>query len=108
FVHENGAFGLKLLPETMGGGCAFFDFDSDGDQDLLLVNSQSWTWDQRRPERPATMALYRNNGKGKFDDVTAGSGLDVSFYGQGVAVGDYDDDGRVDVFLSALGANRLF
>jgi hypothetical protein len=108
FVHENGAAGEKLLPETMGGGCAFFDFDNDGDQDLLLVNSQRWPWDTRPAENPATSALYRNDGKGKFENVTAGSGLDVSLYGQGVACGDYDNDGRVDVFLSALGTNRLF
>ncbi|NUQ61059.1 MAG: CRTAC1 family protein [Pirellulales bacterium] len=109
FVHENGADGAKLLPETMGGGCAFLDFDADGDQDLLLVNSRSWPWDLRgtRDRRP-TMALYRNNGSGQFDDVTAGSGLDVSLYGMGAAVGDYDRDGRVDVFLSAVGPNCLF
>jgi hypothetical protein len=108
FVHENGAAGEKLLPETMGGGCAFFDFDGDGDQDILLVNSQRWPWDARPKTEPATAALYRNDGQGKFEDVTAGSGLDVSIYGMGVAAGDYDSDGRVDVFLSAVGANRLF
>ncbi len=111
FVHENGAYGQKFLPETMGGGNAFFDFDSDGDQDLLLVNSRRWSWDSRgAAEPPATMALYRNkgNGTGQFEDVTAGSGLDVSLYGMGAAVGDYDNDGRVDVFLSAVGSNRLF
>jgi hypothetical protein len=109
FVHENGAAGEKLLPETMGGGCAFFDFDNDGDQDLLLVNSQRWPWDERaRNLPPALMALYANDGTGRFTDVTAGSGLDVSLYGMGAAVGDYDNDGLVDVFISALGANRLF
>ena len=111
FVHENGAYGQKLLPETMGGGNAFFDFDNDGDQDLLLVNSQRWPWNSNNEaDVPATMKLYRNkeNGTGQFEDVTAGSGLDVSLYGMGVAVGDYDNDGRVDVFLSAVGRNRLF
>ena len=114
FVHENGARGDKLLPETMGGGCAFFDFDCDGDQDLLLVNSRPWP-DQELlgQERTTgkslpTTALYRNDGRGAFDDVTAGSGLDVALYGMGAAVGDYDNDGRPDVFLSALGANKLF
>ncbi len=109
FVHENGAYGQKLLPETMGGGCAFFDFDADGDPDILLVNSQPWPWRAQDPSaKPATMALYRNDGQGRFEDVTAGSGLDISLYGMGVAVGDYDNDGRVDVFLTAVGPNRLF
>jgi hypothetical protein len=110
FRHQNAARGEKLLPETMGGGCAFFDFDNDGDQDLLLVNGlRRWPWDQAAGEGPeATAALYRNDGAGKFDDVTNGSGLDAPMYGMGVATGDYDNDGRVDVFLSAVGLNRLF
>jgi hypothetical protein len=116
FHHNNAANGRKLLPETMGGGCAFFDFDNDGDQDLLFVNSLAhWPWDessksaiQNPASETATTALYRNDGKGNFEDVTAGSGLDIALYGMGVAVGDYDNDGRVDLFLSALGPNRLF
>ncbi len=109
FVHANGAYGDKLLPETMGGGMAFLDFDGDGDQDLLFINSTRWPWDKRDLEGPLpTMALYRNDGKGRFDDVTAGSGLDVSFYGMGVAVGDYDNDGRPDAFITGVGGNRLF
>ncbi len=106
FVHVNGAEGEKLLPETMGGGCAFFDFDNDGNQDLLLINSSSWPWSKE--PRAAKMALYHNDGKGHFTDVTAGSGLDASFYGMGVAVGDYDNDGNVDVFITAVGGNHLF
>lgn len=109
FVHQNGARGEKLLPETMGGGCAFFDFDNDGDQDLLLVNSQ--TWDEFAGEEiaePSWPGLYRNDGQGNFENVTAGSGLDVSLYGMGVACGDYDGDGLVDVYLTAVGKNRLF
>src|SRR5947208_17139557 len=85
FVHGNGAAGEKLLPETMGGGVAFLDFDNDGDQDLLFINSTWWPWSFPRDAKPATMALYRNDGKGRFTDITAGSGLDVSFYGMGVA-----------------------
>jgi hypothetical protein len=109
FVHCNGAYGGKLLPETMGGGVAFFDFDGDGYPDLLFVNSAYWPWDAKHTgqARP-TMALYHNDGRGHFVDVTAGSGLDVSFYGMGVAIGDYDNDNRPDVFISGEGGGRLF
>ncbi|MBM3835336.1 MAG: CRTAC1 family protein [Verrucomicrobia bacterium] len=108
FVHNNGAYGDKLLPETMGSGVAFLDFDNDGDQDLLFVNSTYWPGKVPAGKAPATCALYRNDGTGHFDDVTAGSGLDMSFYGMGVAVGDYDNDELDDVFITALGQNRLF
>lgn len=108
FVHENGATGNKLLPETMGSGCAFFDYDNDGDADLLLINSCHWEWTESPPGPPPTMALYRNDGTGKFEDVTVGSGLDATFYGMGVACGDYDNDGWVDAFCTAVGPNRLF
>jgi len=106
FVHNNGAYGDKLLPETMGGGCAFFDFDNDGDPDLLFVNSTTWPW--KTSDKKPTMVLYRNDGKGHFDDVTAGSGLDVSLYGMGAAIGDYDNDGLADVFITGVGGNHLF
>jgi hypothetical protein len=105
FVHNNGATGDKLLPETMGSGVAVFDFDNDGDQDLLFVNGTSWPG---KPASAATQALYRNEGNARFTDVTAGSGLDVSFYGMGAAIGDYNNDGRVDVFFTAVGENKLF
>jgi enediyne biosynthesis protein E4 len=109
FTQVNGAYGEKLLPETMGGGVAFFDFDNDGAQDLLFVNSSYWPWDTNTARQPLpTMALYRNDGRGHFRDVTAGSGLDVSFFGMGAAVGDYDNDGRTDVFISGVGENHLF
>ena len=109
FVHFNGAYGDKLLPETMGGGVAFFDFDNDGDQDLLFVSGTHWPWGTRAVERiQSSLTLYRNDGKGHFDDVTAGSGLDVRLYGMGAAMGDYDNDGRVDVFISAVGEDKLF
>jgi hypothetical protein len=105
FVHNSGAYGDKLLPETMGSGAAFLDFDNDGDQDLLFVNSTAWPW---KGGKATTAALYRNDGTGKFDDATAGSGLDIPLFGMGAAIGDYDNDGRADVFITAVGGNRLF
>ncbi len=110
FVHNNGATGDKLLPESMGSGVAFFDFDGDGDQDLFFVNGIWWPWDiEKKPELElTTAALYRNNGKGEFEDVTQRSGLDVGLYGMGVAIGDYDNDALPDIYLTAVGTNRLF
>ena len=105
FVHENGAFGEKYLPETMGSGVAFFDADGDGDQDLLFVNSRRWPGHRSAPE--PTAALYLNRGDGTFEDATAGSGLDTPLYGIGAAVADYDADGDQDIYLTALGPNRL-
>ena len=92
----------------MGGGCAFFDYDGDGDQDLLLINSTTWTEDGEEPSGGATTHLYRNDGRGHFDDVSRAVGLDVRLFGTGVAVGDYDRDGDIDVFISAVGENRLY
>ena len=108
FTHVNGAYGDKLLPETMGGGVAFFDYDNDDRPDLLFINSTYWPGHVPPSKPPPTMALYRNEGQGRFTDVTAGSGLDVSCYGMGVAVGDYDNDGRPDVFITGVGGSHLF
>ncbi len=108
FVHVNGAVGDKLLPETMGGGVAFLDYDNDGDADLLFVNSCHWPDTPPTGEPDPIMCLYSNDGTGRFENATASSGLDVTMYGMGAAVGDFDNDGWVDVFLSALGPNRLF
>jgi hypothetical protein len=106
FRHESGARGEKMLPETMGPGCAFFDYNGDDDIDLLLVNSMAWPGADTT-SLPPTQALYQNDGRGSFTDVTTDVGLGTTFYGQGVAVGDYDSDGHVDVFFTAVGENRL-
>jgi hypothetical protein len=108
FKHNNGAYGDKLLPETMGGGAAFFDFDNDGDQDILFVNGTYWLGKIPAGKQQTTAALYQNDGKGRFTDVTAGSGLDVPIYGMGVAVGDYDGDGKIDVLITGVGGAHLF
>jgi enediyne biosynthesis protein E4 len=105
FVHNNGAFGKKWLPETMGPGVAFLDYDNDGWQDILFVNGTAWPG---HPGRHSTLALYHNNHDGTFTDVTRKAGLAVEMYGMGVAVGDYDNDGYDDIFVTALGQNHLF
>jgi enediyne biosynthesis protein E4 len=105
FRHNSGAFGAKRLPETMGPGCAFLDYDGDGWLDILFVNGMDWP-DHKRQR--STLRLYRNNRNGTFTDVTRSAGLAVEMYGMGVAVGDYDNDGFPDVFITAVGQNRLF
>jgi hypothetical protein len=104
FTHNAGRTGKKWLPETMGPGCAFFDADGDGWLDILLINGKDLVPKGRRT--PAT--LYRNNRNGTFTDITKGSGLDVDIYGFGVTIGDYDNDGREDVYVTALGGDHLF
>lgn len=112
FVHNTGATGDKMLPESLGGGVAFFDLDGDGDQDLLFINGTWWDWDLNDSRKPTTAALYRNDTRPgepvRFTDVTAGSGLDVPLYGMGVAAGDVDNDGDTDLFITCVGANHLF
>jgi hypothetical protein len=108
FRHVSGAAGEKLLPETMGSGVAVLDFDGDGRPDLFFVNSRPWPGDPHPPVGRPTQALYRNRGDGTFEDVTAAAGLDVELYGLGVAVGDFDNDGWPDLFITAVGGNRLF
>jgi hypothetical protein len=105
FRHNSGAFGAKYLPETMGPGCAFLDYDNDGWLDILLVNGCAWPG-HNGPR--TTLKLYHNNRNGTFSDVTAAAGLAVEMYGMGVAVADYDNDGWPDILITAVGQNRLF
>jgi len=105
FKHNSGAFGKKYLPETLGTGCSFLDFDNDGWQDILLVNSMDW------PEHKtgkSFLALYHNNQDGTFTDVTRQAGLAVEMYGIGVAAADYDNDGNEDIYITCVGPNHLF
>ena len=111
FVHVNGAYGERLIPETIGSGAAFFDYDNDGDPDLFLVNSRHWEGHEGEgdeAEGEPRQVLYRNDGQGNFTEVSEEAGLALSFYGMGAAVGDYDNDGWVDLFVSAVGENHLF
>jgi len=109
FQHNSGAYGGKLLPETLGAGCAFFDYDRDGWQDILLVNGMDWPGHSREGKSGrSTLKLYRNNRNGTFSDVTHSAGLDVEMYGMGVAVGDYNNDGYPDLLITCVGQNRLF
>jgi hypothetical protein len=105
FVHNNAAFGKKYLPETMGPGVAFIDYDNDGWQDIFLVNGTDWPG---HPSKHSTPKLFHNNHDGTFTDVTHKAGLDVEIFGMGVAVGDFDNDGYDDLFVTAMGQSRLF
>ncbi len=105
FRHNSGAFGSKYLPETMGPGCAWIDYDADGWPDILLINGMDWP--NHRTAR-STLKLYHNNRNGTFTDVTEQAGLAVEMYGMGAAVADYDNDGFPDILVTAVGQNRLF
>ncbi|MGB8324484.1 MAG: CRTAC1 family protein [Candidatus Acidiferrum sp.] len=105
FVHNNAAFGKKFLPETMGPGVAFIDYDNDGWPDIFLVNGMDWPGHSGKHSTPK---LYHNNRDGTFTDVTHKAGLDIELFGMGVAVGDYDNDGYDDLFITAMGQSRLF
>jgi enediyne biosynthesis protein E4 len=105
FLHNNGAFGKKWLPETIGPGCAFIDYDNDGYPDIVLVNGTDFPGHERAA---STLKLYHNNHDGTFTDVTRKAGLAIPMFGLGVAVGDYDNDGYDDLFITALGQSHLF
>ena len=105
FIHINGAYGERLLPETMTGGNGFLDYDNDGDQDIILINATYWP-DQPQQEKPTTR-LYNNDGSGSFTDVSEQAGVAINSYGMGVAVADYDNDGWDDIYITTLHRNYL-
>jgi hypothetical protein len=106
FTHHNGAYGAKFLPETMGPGCAFLDYDNDGWLDILIADGQPW------PGKPASthssLRLYRNTHDGRFTETTKAAGLDARFYAMGTATADFDNDGYTDLYITAVGQNRLY
>src|SRR5258707_11285427 len=106
WVHENAMSPSRYLPEALGPGCAFLDFDNDGWMDIFLVNSgPSDFW---KPAQPVRNALYKNNRDGTFTDVTEKAGVGGADFGMGVAVGDYDNDGWPDIFVTAYGKCILY
>jgi enediyne biosynthesis protein E4 len=108
YVHDNGVQFGRDTPTTLPGAVAFLDYDNDGHPDLFFVSGTSWPWNTSAAGATPTCALFRNDGKGHFRDVTKEAGLDVNLIGMGVAVGDYDGDGWPDIFVSGIGGNRLF
>lgn len=105
FTHTTGAFGKKFLPETLGSGVVVMDVDGDGWQDVLLLSGTSWP---NQGEPAPTLRLFRNNGRGAFDDITGKSGLTAPIYAMGGAAADYDNDGHEDLLVTAVGQSRLF
>ena len=104
--HDNAMSEMRYLPESEGPGCAFLDYDNDGWMDIYLVNSGPC--DVWRPSKPIRNALYKNNRDGTFTDVTEKAGVSGGTFGMGVAVGDYDNDGWPDLFVTAYGRCTLY
>jgi len=107
FVHTTGAEGDELFPEFMGAACVMFDYDKDGDLDLFFTNGLNWPWSKKKDIRTSP-ALYRNDGKWRFTNVTKEAGLEDQYYGMGACAGDYDNDGDPDLFVCVVGSNRLY
>ncbi len=108
YIHFSGATGLRLLPETMGGGVALFDFDNNGTLDVLFVSGTNWPGDENDAATASSLRLFANDGHAKFRDVTAEVGLECQIYGMGCAYGDYDNDGWLDLYVTCVGENRLY
>ena len=106
FTHITGAFGEKWMPETVGSGGGFFDYNNDGLPDIFLVNSKEWDG-HASGNGNATSKLYQNLGNGKFEDVSEKEGINFSIYGMGSYFADYDADGDMDIYLTAVGNNLL-
>ena len=114
FVHISGASEQRFFPEIVGSGGLFFDFDNDGWLDIFLVDGGSFA-DATVASR-ARHRLYRNHRDGTFEDVTAASGirhrpstsLGRGEYGMGACAGDYDNDGRIDLYVTNVGSNQLY
>src|SRR3984957_9199247 len=106
WVHENGHSAARYLPETAGPGVAIFDYNNGGLMDIFLVNSATSAF--YHPTIPLKHALYRNNGDGTFTDVTRQAGITADIYSMGIAIGDFDNDGHEDIFISGYGKCVLY
>ena len=106
FVNTQGGSAKQHIIETMGGGAAFLDYNNDGNLDILLVRGT--TVERFQQGGDVVCALFRGDGHGHFQDVTEVSGIKARGWGMGVAVADYDNDGREDIYITCYGPNYLF